>query len=172
MAEPRQPLGAGVVTLIVVDAVLVLVFVLLLGQSGLLGGLAGSSGTTGASPSPSATATAEAVTFASPTRNIMCTISPEAAGCEIAHFMYATPTLEGCQGDVGHEIEVTADGAHWVCRSGSPPPTPGVDIPDLDWGDSTSAYGFTCTSTGNGVTCTHDETGHSFSLERRAYSFT
>lgn len=175
MTESPVPLGRGIVTLIVIDAVLVLVLAVMLGQSGFLGGPNGSGpGTDLASGSPSASPSeavdAEVVRFASPTRNISCTISPDAAGCEIAHFMYATPTLEGCDGIVGHDIEVTADGAHWVCRTGSPPPTPGPEIADLDWGDTITSYGFTCMSTNDGVTCTHDETSHSFSLARRVVS--
>jgi hypothetical protein len=171
MVGPRRPLGAGVITLIVVDAVLVLVFVFLLGQNGYLNGLA-SPGGGSSSPSATPSVTAEAVTFASPTRNITCTITPDAANCEIAQFMYATPTLEGCSGDAGHEIEVTPDGAHWVCRTGTPPPTPSPDIANLDWGHSITASGYTCTSEHNGVTCTYDESGHSFSLARRAVTLT
>ena len=169
MAGPRRPLGAGVVTLVVIDAVLVLVFVFLLGQHGYLNGPGGPAD---ASPTSTPTATAEPVRFASPTRNIGCTITPDAANCEIAQFMYATPTLEGCTGDVGHEIEVTPDSAHWVCRAGAPPPAPGPDVADLDWGKSISAYGFTCTSENDGVTCVHDESGNAFSLARRVVTLT
>lgn len=169
MAEQRAPLGAGVVALIVVDALLLLVFAVLLIQSL-------TSSRTGAEPPPTVNATptepavGEAVVFASPTRNITCSIREDAANCEIAHFMYQAPTLDGCEGSVGYEIEVTADGARWVCRTGSPPPTPSDTIADLPWARSTTAYGFTCTSEGNGVTCRHDDSGHFFSLARREYT--
>jgi hypothetical protein len=166
MAGERRPLGAGLVTLIVVDAVLVLVLAVLFVQRGPGFG-SGAQGLGAASPSGSP---AEVVAFASPTRNIGCTITPEAANCKIAQYMYETPSLEDCTGNAGNEIEVTAEGAHWVCRTGSPPPPPSADVPDLDWGDSIAVYGFTCTSENDGVTCTHDETDHTFSLARRVYS--
>jgi hypothetical protein len=159
MALPQRRLGPVVVTLIVIDVVLVLVVAILL--------------VTNAARSRDGTATSDgspvgdaAVTFASPTRNITCAIYDASARCEIAQFQYETPTLDGCSGDVGHEIEVTADGARWICRTDSPPPPPAPEIADLDWGDSTAANGFTCMSTGNGVTCTHDESSHFFHLER------
>lgn len=171
MAASRRPLGAGIITLIVVDAVLVVILVIMFVQSRPADDPGSEAdGTTSADSSPDPADDAESVVFASPTRNITCTIGGESAGCEIAHFMYETPTLEGCTGDVGHEIEVTADGARWVCRTESPPPTPSPDIEDLDWGDSVTANGFTCTSANDGVTCAHDESGRSFSLARRVYS--
>ncbi len=160
MALSRRRLGPAVVTLIVIDAVLVLIVAILLMTSAARSGQGGSG-----ADAPLGEA---AVTFASPTRNITCSIYDAAARCEIAVFQYDTPTLDGCSGDVGHEIEVTADGAHWICRTGSAPPTPGPEIADLAWGDSAQANGFTCTSTGNGVTCTHDASSHSFHLERHA----
>lgn len=170
MTPSREPLGAAVIALIVVDIALVLAFGIMLGRSGLLGSVGGVLDRPTATASSSPTSTAAPVVFASPTRNISCAITPDAARCEIAQFMYATPTLEGCSGDVGHEIEVTADGARWVCRAEAPPSPPGAEIADLAWGDSTSAYGYTCTSASNGVICTHTASGHSFSLARRAVS--
>lgn len=169
MSEQRAPLGAGVVALIVVDALLLLVFAVLLFLS-LPSGRTGAEAPPTVDPTPTEPNVGEAVVFASPTRNITCSIREDAANCEIAHFMYQAPTLAGCEGSAGHEIEVTAEGARWVCRTGSPPPTPSAEIADLPWARSTTAYGFTCTSEGNGVTCRHDESGHSFSLARREYS--
>lgn len=169
----RRPLGAGIVTLIVVDAVLVVVFLVMLVQlNGSAGGGPGAGEPVAGSTTTSSPADpdAETVLFASPTRNISCTIDGDSAGCEIAHIMYEKPTVEGCDGDVGHEIEVTAESAHWVCRTESPPPSPGPEIENLDWGDSVTANGFTCTSANDGVTCTHEESGNSFSLARRVYS--
>jgi hypothetical protein len=167
MAGTRRPLGAGIATLIVVDSVLVIVLAFMLGQHGFLAGV-GVPGAGSARPTPSASV--EVVRFASPTRNISCAIAPDAARCEIAHIMYATPTLEGCAGDVGHEIEVTPDGARWVCRTDAPPDPPTSDIADLPWGKSVSADGYTCTSEHDGVTCVYDAAGHSFSLARRVVS--
>jgi hypothetical protein len=166
---PRRPLGAGIITLIVVDAVLVAVFLVMLVQ---LNGPGGGEPVAGSTTSSPADPNAETVVFASPTRNISCTIDGDSAGCEIAHILYEKPTVEGCDGDVGHEIEVTAESAHWVCRTESPPPSPGPEIENLDWGDSVTANGFTCTSANDGVTCRHDESGNSFSLARRVFTIT
>lgn len=172
MAATREPLGAGVVSLIVIDLFLVLAFGVLLVQGGHLDDLLGGQRPSASqSTGPTPTSTAEPVVFASPTRNIQCAITPDGVRCEISQFMYAEPTLEGCAGDVGHEIELTPEGASWVCRTDpTAPPTPGPEIANLDWGDSTSAYGYTCTSAQNGVICTHDDTGRSFSLARREVS--
>lgn len=169
MAGQHRPFGAGIATLIAVDSVLVLVLAFMLGQQGYLTGL-GVPGESPASPTPSVSASVEAVRFASPTRNISCSIAPDAASCEIAHIMYEEPTVEGCDGDVGHEIEVTPDGARWVCRTEAPPEPPTDDIEDLPWGKSVTAHGYTCTSENDGVTCAHDESGHTFSLARRVVS--
>jgi hypothetical protein len=170
MASTREPLGAGVTGLIVIDMVLVLAFGVLFVQGGHLDDVLGQP-RTAAGLTTSATPTAEPVVFASPTRNIACRITPDGVRCEIAQFMYAKPTVEGCAGDVGHEVELTPDGAAWVCRTATtPPPTPSADIANLEWGESTAAYGYTCTSAHNGVICTNDETGKSFSLARREVS--
>ncbi len=173
MPGPRGPFGPAVVTLIVIDAVLVLTFAFMFGQRGLPSpppGIAERAVST--SSSATSSPTVEPVRFASPTRNIACTIAPDAANCEISQFMYDAPTLDGCSADVGHEIEVTPEGAHWVCRTASPPPTPGPEVTDLDWGDSVTEYGYTCSSENDGVTCVHDESGSSFHLARREATLT
>jgi hypothetical protein len=162
-------LGAGIVALIVVDALLVLVFVIMFVQFRSAPDQVADDGGATSSPTTAAPDDSPSVVFASPTRNIRCTIDGDSAGCEIAHIMYEAPTLEGCEGDVGHEIEVTADGARWVCRTGAAPEPPGDDVENLDWGDSVTAEGFTCTSENDGVTCRHDDSGHAFSLARRVY---
>lgn len=167
MAGHQRPVGTGIAALIAVDAVLVLVLAFMLGQHGYLTGL-GVPGQASASPSPSPSV--EAVRFASPTRNISCSIVPDAASCEIAHIVYEEPTVDGCDGDIGHEIEVTPEGAGWVCRTDAPPEPPTDDIADLPWAKSVTAYGYTCTSENDGVTCAHDESGHAFSLARRVVS--
>jgi hypothetical protein len=157
MPARRRPLGAAVVTLIVVDAVLVLILAILLVQSGRGAVPAG-----GATASPGATA----VAFASPSRNITCDVAADAATCRIADFTYPTPPVADCAGNPGHEVRLTADGATWVCHEGEPPAPAGEDVQVLAYGESVSASGFTCTSTEQGVTCRHDESGHSFSLAR------
>ena len=171
MAAARRPLGAGIVTLIVVDALLVIVFAVLLAGSGLLGGAeAVDDGAPQAAPTAAgeqgAGAAATVVTFASPSRNISCTIDGAAATCAIADFTYSPPAVPGCTGITGHEVQVAADGARWLCTQGAAPARAGADVDVLAYGQSIAANGFTCTSSESGMTCLHDASGHSFSLAR------
>jgi hypothetical protein len=170
MAAARRPLGAGIVTLIVVDALLVTVFAVLLAGSGLLGGAeAVDDGAPQAAPATSgeqgAAEVATVLTFASPSRNISCTIDG-AATCAIADFTYSPPAVPGCTGTTGHEVQVTADGARWLCTEGAAPARASSDVVVLGYGQSIAANGFTCTSSESGMTCLHDASGHSFSLAR------
>lgn len=173
MTPTRRPLGAGIVTLVVVDAVLVLTLLVLFVQAVRTGVVVLGSPATASSEEGEPSSLAEVapgsgdtVTFALPSRNIACEISPEAATCLISQFSYATPVLSGCPGTVGHEVRLTADGASWVCREGGAPGLASADVPVLDYGTSTSVHGYTCESARSGVSCRHDDTGHSFSLAR------
>lgn len=164
MTASRQPLGNAVVILIVVDAVLVLTFLVLLLQAGRAD-LAGSP----SAPTPGQTTShtpGSTVAFAMPSGNISCTIGKDAARCAIAEFSYDPPSVAGCTGTTGHEIELTADGARWLCTTGEPPGVAGSDVEVLGYGSSTAANGFTCQSSTEGVSCRHDDSGHAFSLAR------
>jgi hypothetical protein len=169
MADSREPLGSGIVTLIVVDAVLVLIFLVMLLQF-LRADVAGAPRAADGTPTTTATSTGDAgdqtVAFTLPSRNITCTIGEDATRCAIAEFTYAPPNVEGCSGRTGHEIELTVDGARWLCTAGAAPGRAGNDVGVLDYGDSTTANGFTCRSSEEGVDCRHEESGHSFSLAR------
>jgi hypothetical protein len=152
-----------VVTLIVVDAALVLILGILLVQAGRgASGDGGGPAPTGGGPGTEVAA----VTFTSPSRNITCDVDADAATCRIAEFTYATPSVADCAGNPGHELQLTEDGASWVCREGDPPAPAGEDVEVLEYGDSVSASGFTCTSSEQGIGCRHEESGHSFSLAR------
>lgn len=173
MPASRRPLGAGIVTLIVVDAVLVLVFLALLlqaVQSGILalpGAGAAEQGTAAAAPDDRSGADpVDPVTFTLPSRNIACEVTADAATCTIAQFSYPEPTVPGCDGLVGHDIRLTADGASWLCRDGGAPGRAGSDVPVLDYGETTSVPPYTCASAPTGVSCRNVETGRSFSLAR------
>lgn len=176
MVDPRRPLGAGILTLIVVDAVLVLTFLALLLQAvradvvDIPGVGVTEAATLAESPSPSVDAVPSSstgdVTFALPSGNIMCTLADGAATCVIVQFSYPAPELQGCAGSVGHEVRLTGAGADWVCREGGAPEPAGAGVAVLDYGATTSAHGFTCESSRTGVFCRHDDSGHSFSLAR------
>jgi hypothetical protein len=173
MTPTRRPLGAGIVTLVVVDAVLVLTLLVLFVQAVRTGvvvlGSAATASTGTSAPSSTAMTAAgsgDTIRFAMPSRNISCEIAPGAATCLISQFSYATPVVPDCSGTVGNEVRLTADGAAWVCRGGGAPGLAPADVAVLDYGTSASAHGFTCDSARTGVTCRHEESGHSFSLAR------
>lgn len=171
MAAARRPVGAGIVTLVLVDALLVTVFAVLLAGSGLLSGAgAADDGAQQAAPAAAGDQVvgdaAKVVTFASPSRNIACTIDGAAATCAIAQFSYSPPAVPGCTGTSGHEVQVTADGARWLCTQGAAPARAGSGVDVLAYGQSIAVNGFTCTSAESGMTCLHDASGRSFSLAR------
>lgn len=168
---PRRPLGSTVVTLIVIDAVLIAILAILLVQSQF-------GRTPGAGPeaapetiSGSLDPTVEDVVFASPTRNITCAISEDAATCSIAEFTYDPPEIADCEGLRGHEVTVTADGPAWACTEGEAPGPAADDTRVLAYGDTVSLNGFTCASAESGMTCGHDESGRSFTLARAGATF-
>lgn len=202
MAEgKRLRLSPAMRAFLAVDVVLVLVFVtvLLVTRQGpedpgptSAGGAttseqgATSPGVTGESPgsaSPSQDASEspsgeageepdEAQLFASPSRNIMCSITPDAVSCSIAQLSdEGLVEDETCEGTVGHVVRVDAEGTtERPCLEGDPPKKAPRATPQLAYEDSTSAFGFTCTSSRSGVICRHDESGHGFSIARAGSS--
>ncbi len=110
--------------------------------------------------------------FASPSGNILCSISAESASCSIAEL--AEEGLvedEACDGTVGHVVLVTADGgAERPCLESDPPGKAPEATPQLDYDQSASAFGYTCTSSRSGMICRHDATGHGFSIARAGSS--
>jgi hypothetical protein len=188
----RSRLSRGERAVVVVSLVLVAVFVVLLTVR--LTGSAAPGPTTAAGAGtapPSAARTAapteeatEAVTgenladvswdFVSPSGNIACAVDDERALCGIANFEYAdripTAVVEECDGKVGHFLQVTADGASFVCdTSGQDLTIEAAGTPALGYGQEETVDGFTCTSEETGMTCRHDESGYSFAVRRAAY---
>jgi len=110
--------------------------------------------------------------FASPSGNIMCSITEDGASCSIAEL--AEEGLvedESCDGTVGHVVRVSAEGgAERPCVEGKGPGKAPAATPELAYEDSTSAFGYTCTSSRSGIICRHDESGHGFSIARAGSS--
>lgn len=124
-----------------------------------------------ASDEPSPSPSDEVRLFASPSGNIVCSITPENASCSIAELSEeGLVEDETCDGTVGHVVLVTDDGAERPCVEGRPPGKAPEATPELDYDDSTSSFGFTCTSSRSGVICRHDESGHGFSIARAGSS--
>ena len=110
--------------------------------------------------------------FASPSGNIVCSISSDAASCSIAQLADgALVEDDECAGTVGHVVRVSSEGdTERPCVTGAPPGAAPEATPVLEYEDSTSTLGFTCTSSRSGIICRHDGTGHGFSIARAGSS--
>jgi len=181
----RRGLSPRMRVFLLVDVVLVLVFVAV-----LLGTRSGAGEPTVAATPPQVDGTAtqsaepgptrtpwstepsgEPELFASPSGNIMCSISPDAASCSIAQLTEeGLVEDEDCDGTVGHVVRVTPEGAERPCVEGKPPGKAPKATPELEYESSLSAFGYTCTSSRSGMICRHDESGHGFSIARAGSS--
>ncbi|WP_130414206.1 DUF6636 domain-containing protein [Xylanimonas ulmi] len=174
---PRRRVSAGWVVSIVLAVVLVALggmfaWSLLQGSSPDAGA---DGAATGASEEPSDAASDDAAdagpalaTFASPTGNITCEISADAATCSIAQLAQQPAPSDTCDGTVGNRVSVTAQGAiltPCVPTAQQPQPAP-ADMSKLDYGQSVTQGQFTCTSERTGMQCRDDKTGKGFSLAR------
>ncbi|WP_324652909.1 DUF6636 domain-containing protein [Georgenia sp. H159] len=171
----RQRLTPAHILLIVVVSVLVLLFVVLLMER-----LTGDGQQSAADASPTvetqtgaSTATpgeddadAEPTYFASPSGNIVCTITADSADCGISNFQYAAEDAASCESDgAGGHLRVEPAGASMPCD----PLVVVGDVPVLEYGQTAEAHGYSCLSERSGVTCRHDESGHGFSVARASY---
>jgi len=174
-------LSRGVKIFLAVDVVLVLVLVV--AAIAVLGGGDGG-GTTTADPSAPASQAATggatdgassgatsdtATSFASPTGNIACTMSPDGVTCTIANKQFTVPASEGCTGTTGNTIVLnTADGVTTPCVEGPAPAPASADTPVLEYGQTQTVGPYTCTSASNGMSCVVDETGAGFRVATAA----
>jgi len=181
---PRRPLGPGLVAFIIVDVVLVVgvvvaAFVLLGGDRG--GPQASprttspGSSTTAASPAPSPSTTGASERpggtdqrFASPSGNIVCDITSAGARCGIASLAQKPAPIDGCDGSVGFVYVVDETGKVDVpcVPKKELPKKAGKDVNVLGYGQTSSAYGFTCTSDEQGMACVDEVSGSGFQLAR------
>ncbi|WP_273651616.1 hypothetical protein [Cellulomonas fimi] len=165
MTSPRT-----IRTLMIVDAVLVVAFLVLLvvtlatrpdGEPG--------AGAT-SSPTPTATATSEpADEFRLPSGNIACAVSSDGVTCTIARYTYAAPEVAGCTGRTGHVLTLGPDGVAFACEEGPAPTAAGSDVRTLEYGSQTRVDDYTCKSGTDGVTCT-DADGVGFRLARASWT--
>ena len=178
--------STGLTTFLVVDAILVLTFLVLLvlnltGGSGAPSGPAAAPATTPSSTAapettpevtaPVAPAENQALeTFVLPSGNIWCSMTERSATCTIGQFTFAAPTPPpGCTGVVGPVFVVTADeGAAQPCVP-EVPPRP-ADAPTLEYGQASTIGEMTCYSSRNGATCRHDPSGAGFSVARAGWT--
>ena len=190
MTERRAPrsflarMSPGMRTLALIDAVLVVTFVVLL----VMHLAAGPSGPTVSAREPLTPApTSEPETspeptapddpgeneglaeFVLPSRNIWCAMTETSATCTIGTFSYVPPEEE-CDGVIGPVLTLTADeGAAMPCVP-ERPPRPG-DAPVLEYGQASTIGDVTCHASRNGATCRHNPSGAGFSVARAGYTF-
>ncbi len=190
MSQPagQQRLTPPQILLIVVVSALVLLFVVL-----LVGRLTGGEGERGAQQTTSPAATtdapdesvptsetsaagpeesteeptdAEPQYFASPSGNILCALTADSTDCLIRRFDYDPKDAASCDDDAaGGHLRVEPAGASRPCD----PFVVAGGVPTLDYGETTSAHGYTCESAESGVTCRHDESGYGFTVARASY---
>ena len=174
-------LGPRMTTLLVVDVILVVTFLVLLAMRLSAGSpepSAGTSpavvGTPTAEDQPDETAPAspetadEIAAFQTPSGNIVCDLAPDSATCTILSFSYTPP--EGCTGSIGNVLTVTAtDGATMPCLDTPPAAAVPAGTPVLEYGSASTVGEMTCQSSPNGVYCQHDPTGKGFSVAKAGY---
>lgn len=127
-----------------------------------------------ADPEPSPTLEidpAEATVVASPTGNITCSIVPEGVRCAIASLAAEPAPVDGCEGTVGHVVELTSAGVSTPCvPDAETPSAAGPDVAVLDYGATSEVNTFVCESTETGMRCTDSTTGKGFVLARAGVS--
>lgn len=190
--DGRKRLGGGWITFIVIDvilviAVLVVAVIVFAGGNGKTDPSV-ATGPTSQAPSDSAgepdsdTAPSdspepeesestddsdEQTEIASPSGNIMCTISEDGATCSIAGLEKKPKKDKSCDGTVGHVYTVTEDGVDAPCvPKGEEPGNAGDGVEKLEYGKTANAYGFTCMSDETGMGCKSDKSGKGFILAR------
>lgn len=167
-------LGPGWIAFIVLDVLLV-VGAVVFGVS-LLGGDEGGE-PAGSVAGPSADATQDAApeqpaptvteTFASETRNITCEMTDVGVTCAIAELATQPAPVAGCEGAVGYQVVLDADGVRQPCVPASEQPQPAAaDVPVLPYGESRTVGAFTCNSENTGMTCRDDATGQGFTVAK------
>lgn len=123
-------------------------------------------------PPADATATqapAEVTLFVSPTGNIACSISAEAARCDIAEKTWEPGAQPAeCTQAWGNGVQVDAAGPHLTCAGDT---LIGGGGAVLEYGQDVAVGDYACTSSEAGMRCAQASTGLGFSLSRRAFTF-
>lgn len=111
---------------------------------------------------------ADVETFAAPSLNITCTVSPDAATCGIAQLNQKPAPDASCDGASGYVAKVDPSGnvTQPCVGKKDQPKAAGGDTAVLNYGAQKSVHGFTCTSEKTGMTCVADATGSGFSIAR------
>ena len=110
----------------------------------------------------------EVETFATPSLNITCTISADAATCGIAKLDQKPAPDASCDGASGYVAKVDPSGnVTQPCIGKKEQPKPaGGDTTVIAYGTQAKAHGFTCSSEKTGMTCVADASGGGFSIAK------
>lgn len=106
--------------------------------------------------------------FVSPSGNIGCAMSKESVRCDVKSHTYEDPGPSADCPDLEYGDSITLDGdsaATWTCHGDT---VFGTDS-ELPYGASITVGAFRCDSAEAGVTCSNDDSGHSFTLARESY---
>lgn len=112
---------------------------------------------------------ADTESFVTPSGNIGCTIDQERARCVVKSFDYSPPDApDSCEMEEwGSIVVANRDGAGFSCTPADFP----TDAEPLDYGQTITAHGMTCSSEETGVSCRSEETGAAFSVARANADF-
>lgn len=132
-------------------------------------GLTGSNVATSAVPAPPPTvADATAGGFLTPTGNIGCFVYVDSgARCDIVNRQWSPPPRPAdCPLEYGQGLEVSGDGAHFVCAGDT-----AIDPRSrrVRYGTSVQQVPYACEVETSGVTCTDSATGHGFFISSGSY---
>lgn len=154
MSEQRLiPLVAAI------DAVLAIILVVLLAVGGAPADVKPSA--TVSTTSTTATAP-DRLSFAMPSGNVACEMTPEGVTCMIIDYTYTVEPVPDCDGNAGQAVVLSQSGVTTPC-----PDHMSVVVDDevLAYGNSASVGDYTCTSADTGITCTRTD-GAGFRLSR------
>jgi hypothetical protein len=132
--------------------------------------------TAGSAPRPAGgsgatqTETVESATFTTPSKNIVCHVSADAARCDINDRTWKPPpAAKKCEVDRGNGVQVEGRGKGGMTCAGDSLFGATVEK-TLAYGHALTAKQVTCASTQANVRCENSATHHGFTLSRTAYT--
>jgi len=127
-------------------------------------------------PAPSAPSAAASIVvtdvdevfFQTPSKNIICDLSPSAVRCDIVHKSWSPPAKpSSCELDWGNGMHITAGKAGITCAGDT---LIGTASETLGYGQADRSGSVLCTSESSGLTCKDEKTGRGFTLAVSRYS--
>ncbi|MEU4241611.1 DUF6636 domain-containing protein [Actinoplanes sp. NPDC026619] len=148
-----------------------------------LGALSGCDSSGGTTPSPTQSAhagfggpaTPPAVTdvkeafFRTPSKNIVCALTPSEVRCDIAQNKWNLPTKPAdCDFDWGNGVYLGPEKPTFTCASDS---LLGSATQTLEYGTALRSGNVLCNSESTGLTCKNEKTTRGFTMSIARYSF-